>query len=82
MSFELRTQMLEDISGNFKNKFKNNKKKLKCQCFPEVDIMTQSHCVECPELKGLRKGLNLSQIEDLVKFFRKLMQERTNRRSA
>ena len=30
MSFQIRTQMLKDIPGNFKNKFRNDTEKLKC----------------------------------------------------
>ena len=41
MSFKLRSQMLEDVPGNFKNKYKNDKEKLKCQYCPEVEVMTR-----------------------------------------
>ena len=43
MSFKLRCQMLENILGNFKNKYK----KLKCQHCSLGEVMTQSHCLEC-----------------------------------
>ena len=48
MSFQIRTQMLKDIPGNFKNKFRNNKEKLECQHCPAQQVLNQSHCMECP----------------------------------
>ena len=39
--------------------------------------MTQSHCVVCPAWQELRVGLDLTDIRDLVMFFRKLLEERT-----
>ena len=76
MSFKIRSQMLEKIPGNFKNKFKNEKEKLKCQSCSEKQILTRSHCVECLAWTEIKKDLDLTKIEDLVKFFRRLLNER------
>jgi hypothetical protein len=48
MSFYIRTQMLKDIPGNFKNKFRNDTEKLKHQHCTEDKVFTQSHYLECP----------------------------------
>ena len=77
MSFRIRTQMLDDIPGNFKNKFRNNKDKLKCRHCKSDQIMTQSHCLECSAWTEIRKDLDLSNIDDLVKFFRRMLLEKS-----
>ena len=76
MSFRIRTQMLHEIPGNFKNKFKNDKEKLKCNHCASEQIMTQSHCMDCSAWSDIRNDLDLSKIDDLVKFFRRLLAER------
>ena len=76
MSFKLRSQMLENIPGNFKNKFKKDEEKLKCQHCDLSEVMTQSHCVECTAWTDLKKDLDLTKIDDLVKFFQRLLLER------
>ena len=75
LSFKIRSQML-DIPGNFKNKYRNQKEKLKCQHCQSDQVMTQSHCLDCPAWTDIRKNLDLTKIEDLVKFFQKLLAER------
>jgi hypothetical protein len=76
MSFRIRTQMLDEIPGNFKNKFRNDKDKLKCYHCESNQIMTQSHCMDCSAWTDIRKDLDLSKIEDIVKFFQRLLIER------
>ena len=76
MSFRIRTQMLDEIPDNFKNKFKNDKEKLKCNHCASNQIMTQSHCMDCSAWADIRNDLDLSKIDDLVKFFRRLLAER------
>ena len=39
-------------------------------------IMTQSHCLKCPALEEMREGLELSNIMDMVTFFRRVLEER------
>ena len=76
MSFKIRSQMLENIPGNFKNKFRLEKEKLKCQYCDLEQVMTQSHCLDCTAWIDIKKGLDLTNIEDLVKFFRRLLSKR------
>ena len=41
--------------------------------------MTQSHCLECPEWGDIRKDLDVKNIDDLVKFFQRLLAERAKK---
>ena len=40
--------------------------------------MDQAHCMECVRLENLRMDLDLTNIEDMVKFFSKMLMERAN----
>ena len=76
MAFKFRSQMLENVPGNFKNKFKKEEEKLKCHhCELDV-VMTQSHCLECTAWIDIKKDLNLTKIDDIVQFFQRLLIER------
>ena len=77
MAFRIRSQMLDGIPGNFKNKYRKDKEKLKCRHCKSDQVMTQSHCLDCPAWTDIRKDLDVSKIDDLVKFFRRLLLERT-----
>ena len=69
-------QGLEEPDG-FKNKYKHaGEGGLKCKYCDEGAIMTQSLCVVCPAWGELRRGLDMTDIRDLVKFFRKLLEVR------
>ena len=73
--------MLPDIPGNFKNKFRkkdcsDRDSGLVCKYCDAGDIMTQSHCAVCPAWQELRDGLDLTDIRDLVTYFRRLLEER------
>ena len=39
--------------------------------------MSQSHVLECSAWTEMKRGLDLTDIEDLVVFFRKMLAERT-----
>ena len=68
--------MLENIPGNFKNKFRNQREKLVCRHCQMEEVMTQSHCLECTAWVDIKKDLDMTKIEDLVKFFQRLLVER------
>ena len=79
MAFKIRTEMVPEIPGNYKNKYRvkgSETDGLKCSECEEDVIWTQSHCLTCPAWSEIREGLELTKIEDLVVFFRKLLVER------
>ena len=68
--------MVKDIPANFKNKYKNKEEGLQCSYCTEKKEMSQGHCLGCPAWSELRKGLDVTNIMDLVVFFRRLLAER------
>ena len=79
MAFRIRSQMVKDIPGNFKNKFRvrgTESEGLACTDCVGGEILTQSHCLAFPAWSELREGLDMRNINDLVVFFRKLLVER------
>ena len=79
MAFKIRTQMLTEIPGNAKNKYRVKgtvSEGLTCQHCMQGAIFTQSHCLTCPAWTEIREGLDMTKIDDLVIFFRKLLVER------
>ena len=79
MAFKVRSLMIPEIPGNFKNRYKVKgtiSEGLTCEYCQEGEIMTQSHCMSCSAWSELREGLDLTNIKDLVIFFRKMMEER------
>jgi hypothetical protein len=66
LSFRIRSQMVDNIPANFKNKFRNDKQGLICKYCPTGDNLSQSHCLVCPSWQELRVGLDLKQIRDLL----------------
>ena len=73
MAFKIRTHMVPEIPGNYKNKYRVKgtvSDGLACPDCQDGVIMTQSHCLACPSWSGLREGLDLSSIDDLITFFR------------
>ena len=78
MAFKIRCNMVQDIKGNFTSKYKRlgGEEALLCQDCDCREIQTQSHCLVCPKWEEIRTGLELDKIEDVVKFFQKLLVER------
>ena len=78
MAFMIRSQMVPEIPGNFKNKFRGRgtgSDGLACPYCMQGSVMTQSHCLACPAWSELRGGLDITKIDYLVVFFRKLLVE-------
>ena len=72
--FRVRTNMVEGFRGSFQNMHKNTS--LNCVgCGLEVDY--QAHSMECPSYDDLREGLDMDKDQDLVSFFRKVMDRRS-----
>ena len=72
-TFRARTQLVEGIKGNFKNLYRGND--LRCQgCRQEVD--TQSHVLQCMEYEDLREDMDMKKDDDMIKYFRKVLNRR------
>ena len=71
MAFKVHSKMVADIPCNFKNKYK--KEGLICSYCTQGEEMEQGHCIKCPAWSELRQGLDLTNIMDLVVFFRNLL---------
>ena len=71
--FKLPLLFYDKIPENFKNKSKKEQEKLKCSYCNLNQEMTQMHCLD------LRTDLDLKNINDLVKFFQRLLAERTKK---
>ena len=41
--------------------------------------MTQSHCLDCSAWGDIKKGLDVTNINDMVKFFQRLLSERAKK---
>ena len=87
MAFKIRCKMVEDIPGNFKNKYrtktKDNDEGLICKHCKEAVVMDQAHCMVCPAWEDIRQGLDMYNILDLVKFFQEMlkkMDEKTDKK--
>ena len=79
LGFHIRTEMVDKIQGNFKNKFRVKgtvSDGLICTECLQGEILTQSHCLSCPAWDGIREGLDVNRISDLVNFLRRLLQEK------
>ena len=79
MAFKIRTHMVPKIPGNFKNKYKKKgtvSEGLTCPHCEDEEVMSQSHCLACSAWTDIRMGLDMTRIEDLVVFFKKLLVER------
>ena len=77
MKFKIRTKMVETIPCNFKNKYKNVPNGLKCKFCP--DDMTQNHCLTCQGREQLREDLDITQLDDLVIYFQRILKEKDNK---
>ena len=72
--FRVRTNMVEGFRGSFKAMFRNTN--LDCVgCGIEVDY--QAHSMECPAYVDLKDGLDMEKDQDLVTFFRLVMERRS-----
>ena len=71
MKFKIRSKMLQNIPGNFKNKYKFKENGLKCNLCPNE--MTQNHCKICPERSEARNNLDMDNLDDLVIYFKNIL---------
>ena len=82
MAFKIRSKMVEDIPGNFKNKFRTKSRKsdegLVCKHCQENVMMDQAHCLVCPAWEDIRQGLDMCNMLDLVQFFQEMLKKLDN----
>ena len=76
MAFKICSKMVNEIPGNVKNRYKNKKEELVCKYCSKNEEMSHSHVLECSAYVELKSGLDLTNIMDLVVFFRKMLAER------
>ena len=73
MKFKIRTKMVENVPGNFKNRYHFNEIGVNCSsCYVE---MTQNHLTLCPERNIMREGLDMGNLDDLVIYFKRYLTE-------
>ena len=79
LAFRIRCEMVNEIRGNYKDKYRRigGEGALICQDCPDGVTQTQSHCLVCPKWKQFRSDLELSNMPDLVKYFQRMLLERS-----
>ena len=79
MCFRVRCEMVKDVKGNFKSKYKREggEQNLICKECDIGQVETQSHCTICPKWENIRSDLDLTTINDLATFFQRLLAERS-----
>ena len=78
MAFRIRTNMVENIPANFKGKY-DHENDLLCKFCPNVQF-TQTHSKACPGMKEIRNDLNMNNMEDLVIFFNRYLEEESRKK--
>ena len=83
VAFRIRCEMVQEIRGNYKDKYrrKGGEAAVLCPECPAQETETQSHCLVCPRWEDIRRGMDLTKIEDMVVFFQKLLTERMKEKS-
>ena len=83
MAFRIRCELVSELKGNFKDKCRRRggDQALICEDCDSEQTQTQNHCLECPKWEELRRGMDVSKIEDLVQYFQKLLAERLKKKS-
>ena len=77
LAFRIKSKMVQGIKMNFKGSHKGN---LACdKCDLKCDE-TQHHTLLCDGWKEQREGLDLTQMQDMVIFFTRLLEEKGLRR--
>ena len=86
--FRMRTEMMESFKDNFRAKHRTlergeEERDPGLQCIycksTEHARDSQAHCLRCPAWSDLRTDLDLTFMEDLVTYFRRVLKARTDR---
>ena len=82
IAFRIKSQMVDEIPCNFKKKYskRNNSRDqndgLYCPHCKNGQLFTQKHVLSCLKWTELRRDLNMNSINDLVTFFKRLLEEK------
>ena len=78
MAFRIRCEMVKEIKGNYKDKYRRRggEQALNCEDCDSDQVQTQAHCLVCPQWEKLRTDLDLSNMEGMVTYFQRLLAER------
>ena len=70
------------IKGNFKDKYRRRggDEALICDDCDSEEIQTPNHCLECPNWEDLRRGIDVTKIDDLLIYFQQMLTERLKRK--
>ena len=80
--FRIKSQMVNEIPCNFKKKYskRNNSRDqndgLYCPHCQNGQLFMQKHVLSCLKWTELRRDLNMNSINDLVIFFKRLLEEK------
>ena len=85
--FRIRTNLLKTFKDHFRNNYRQKERGqedsdpgLQCNdCLTPHTRDTQAHCLTCPAWEQLRTGLDLTDIEDLVTYFRRVLERRSKK---
>lgn len=85
--FRIRTQLMKTFKDNFRSKYRQKDRGeedsdpgLQCgDCLAPNTRDTQAHCLSCPAWEHERTGLDLEDIEDLVTYFRRVLEGRSKK---
>ena len=82
MSFRIRCELVKDVKGNFKDKYKRKggADAILCEDCDVREIQTQSHCLVCPRWENIRRDLPLETLEGMVTFFQRMLLEKSKGR--
>ena len=72
LKFRFRTKMLNNIPGNFKDKFMYDQSKLLCEFCPTE--LSQDHFIICSGRKIHRQGLDMGNLDDIVTYIRRTIE--------
>ena len=68
MALRVGCELVPEIRGNFKSKYRRQGGEEALLCPDCGQIQTEGLCLVCKQWEGIRTGLDLIQIKDLVTF--------------
>ena len=75
MAIRVRSNMVK-VKENFKSMHKKKENGLTCEACTTGCEESQSHILRCSAYEKFREGRNMSKLEDVVAYFRKVLAHR------